>query len=140
MTAIAYILAGCIAALVALVAALTYWMRSALVDLGNERAALAQSEADLMIMRGNEEAAQVALADAAKLLNALREQNATDRKDSENADTAKILGATGAVIADVSAGVFASMPDDAPANYPLSAASKLRATVLAAANSTRRRR
>ncbi len=118
----------------------TWQLVASLKRSADDRAALAQCESDLLIVRGNEEAARIALADATDLINALRERNADERKATEDADTAKILGATGAAVTDVSASVFASMRAESPAGYPLSADGKVRAAVIAAADSAKRRR
>lgn len=137
MVALAIALVAINAALVALVAASGWSLVAALKNLANERAALAQCEADLALSRANEDCAVAELRHANEAIEKLMTLSAIEREARANADTAKIT--SGADIVGVSADVFASMPktdDDAG----VSAAPAVQAAKPARADRTKRNR
>lgn len=80
-------------------------------ELGDERVALAQSDADLATSRANEETAVRIARDATELVDAIRASNAHDRKAQDDVDTAKIKTAsTAAELVAAGTSVWQSMP------------------------------
>ena len=116
MIGVVYILAGIIAAMFAANVATGWKLLSTRERLSDERVALAQSDADLMIARSNEETAIKAARDAAELVDALRANYAEERKVAADAKYVEIDNASPDQL--VALGNRRELPDtsDAPAN------------------------
>jgi hypothetical protein len=111
-----YALIAIVAALIVANVATAYQLWRTMRDFAAEMVALAQSEADLMVSRSNEETAIKAARDAADLVDALRANYAEERKVAADAKDVEIDNASPEQL--VALGNRRELPDtsDAPAN------------------------
>lgn len=148
MLGVIYALTGLCAAMFAanVVAALKLWRTLSKLgdlrgELGDERVALAQSDADLATSRANEETAVRIARDATELVDAIRASNAHDRKAQDDVDTAKIhTASTATELVAAGASVWQSMPTTEGATASSSEANAVQPATAAIADSAKRRR
>lgn len=110
-------------------------------ELGDERVALAQSDADLATSRANEETAVRIARDATELVDAIRASNAHDRKAQDDVDTAKIhTASTATELVAAGASVWQSMPTPEGATIIVGQASHVQPAATTEGNSARGKR
>ena len=141
MLGIAYALAGIAAALLAASIAATWSLVASLRREANERVSLAQSDADLMIARSNEETAIRAARDATELVDALRARNVVEREMQDERDGHTIVNAKdGSAIALAGDKLWQSMPGPTAETAAKRVIEAVQAASIADRDSTRGRR
>lgn len=136
-----YALIAIVATLLAANIATAYQLWRTMRDFAAEMVDLAQSDADLMISRGNEETAIKAARDAADLVDALRASNAEQRSKQDAIETEKINRATdGASLVVDGVSVWQSMPGPTATDAAKRVIEAVQAASAADRDSTRGRR
>ncbi len=139
--ALIYALTGIVAALTFAGIAAVWKLVATLSHLGDERAALAQCEADLMVSRGNEETAIRAAKDATELVDALRARNAVEREMQDERDGHTIVNAKdGSAIALAGDKLWQSMPGPTATDAAKRVIEAVQAASAADRDSAKRRR
>jgi hypothetical protein len=136
-----YALIAIVATLIAANIATAYQLWRTMRDFAAEMVALAQSDADLMIARSNEETAIRAAKDATELVDALRASNAEERSKQDAIETDKINRATdGASLVVAGVSVWKSMPGPTAPSAAKRVIEAVQAAAIADRDSSKRKR